>query len=421
MSPETKVKSRKMGRKIKKEIRVSYATTFYGEPEIKAVLGVLRRPSKYIVAGTLVREFEGKIAKLFGKKYGVMVNSGSSANLLVVELAGLPKGSEVITPLLTFATTVAPLIQKGLVPVFADVEEGTYQIDVSQIEPLITKKTKAIIVPSLIGNLPNFKELRRIAKKYHLLFVEDSCDTLGAHFGGRPTGTYSDISTTSFYASHIVTAAGGGGMACFNDREIARRALVMSNWGRESTLFGVYEKSEDIKKRFSGKVAGIPYDAKFIFSEIGYNFQVTDIQAAFGLENLKRLPEFARRRRANFKRLKSFFRDYEEFFILPRELPGAKTVWLAFPLTIRRGVPFSRLEITKYLEEHNIQTRPVFGGNILKQPGFRKFTSFRARRGGYPVTDFVMRNSFLIGCHHGLTENMLTHVFETFRKFLGKF
>lgn len=404
----------------KKRIRVSYATTLYGKEEIQAVNNVLNRRNKMIVAGELVREFESKIAKLFGKKYGVMVNSGSSANLLAVELSGFPKGSEVITPLLTFATTVAPLIQKGLIPVFTDVEEGTYQIDTHQIKPLITRKTKAIMVPSLIGNLPNFKELRRIAKKHHLLFIEDSCDTLGARFAGRSTGAYSDISTTSFYASHIVTAAGEGGMVLVNNPELARRALVMSSWGRKSTLFGVYQKSEDIKKRFAGKVAGIPYDAKFIFSEIGYNFQTTDITAAFALQNLKRLPEFARRRRANFKRLKDFFRNYEEFFILPRELPGAKTVWLAFPLTIRKGAPFTRLQITKYLEEHNIQTRPVFGGNLLKQPGFKKLHAFRARRGGYPVTDYIMKNSFLIGCHHGLTEEMFAHLFKTFTEFLAK-
>ncbi|MBI4095144.1 MAG: aminotransferase class I/II-fold pyridoxal phosphate-dependent enzyme [Candidatus Liptonbacteria bacterium] len=403
-----------------KRIRVPYATTFYDGKEIVAVNAVLKRPNKMIVAGNLVHDFEAKIAKLFGKKHGVMVNSGSSANLIALEIAGLPKGAEVITPLLTFSTTLAPIVQKGLVPVFADVKMGTYQINEEQIEPLITKKTKALMIPSLIGNLPDFRKLLAIAKKHKLLYIEDSCDTLGGAFAGRPTGTYSDITTTSFYASHIVTAAGGGGMVCVNGRDLARRALVMSNWGRESTLFGAYAKSEDIRKRFSSKIGNIPYDAKFIFSEIGYNFQPSEIQAAFALENLKRLPEFTRRRRANFKRLKRFFGQYEDFFILPEEYPKASTVWLAFPLTIRRRAPFTRLQITKYLEKHNIQTRPIFTGNALKQPGFRRIHPFRARRGGYPVTDYVMKNSFLIGCHHGMTGKMFAHLFEVFGSFLKR-
>lgn len=410
-----------MGKKRIPRVRVSYATTFYGKEEIQAVNKVLNRPNKMIVAGGLVREFEAKIAAIFGKKYGIMVNSGSSANLLAAELANLPKGSEVITPMLTFATTVAPIVQKGLTPVFADVEMGTYQIDVRQIEPLITKRTKALFIPSLIGNLPNFKELRRIAKKHRLLFIEDSCDTLGGTFAGKPTGTYSDISTTSFYASHIVTAAGEGGMICVNSPELARRALVMSSWGRQSTLFGVYEKSEDIEKRFSGKIGGEPYDAKFIFSEVGYNFQATEIAAAFGLQNLKRLPGFAKKRRENFKRLLQFFIEWDHFFVLPHQLPEADSVWLAFPLTVREEAPFTRFEITKYLEEQNIQTRPIFTGDVLKQPGFSKIKNVRMRKGGYPVTDYVMRNSFLISCHHGLTEEMFEHLFKTFKDFLKKF
>ena len=403
----------------KKPIRVSYATTYYDEKEIRAMNKVLRQPNKMIVAGELVREFERKIAAIFGKKHGIMVNSGSSANLLALEIADFPEGSEIITPALTFGTTLAPIVQKRLNPVFADVKMGAYQIDVGQIEPLITRKTKALMIPSLMGNLPDLARIREIARRRRLLFIEDSCDTVGGAFRKKPTGAYSDISTTSFYASHIVTAAGGGGMVCVNNPEWARRALVLSSWGRQSTLFGVHERSENIRKRFSAKIGGTPYDAKFIFSEVGYNFQVTDLQAAFGLENLKRLSGFARRRRGNFSRLKKFFSRYEEYFILPEQLPEAETVWLAFPLTLRRGAPFSRFEITKYLEEHNIQTRPIFTGNVLRQPGFRGL-GLRARRGGYPVADYIMKNSFVIGCHHGLTEAMFAHLFETFEKFLAK-
>lgn len=406
--------------KKKKEIRVSYATTLYGEREIRAAMSVLKRKSGMIVAGELVKRFEKKIARLFGKKHGVMVNSGSSANLLAVELLDLPRGAEVITPALTFSTTLAPIVQKGLVPVFADADPETYQINAEQVEGLISKKTRALMVPSLIGNLPDLAAIRTIAKRHKLFFIEDSCDTVGAQFAGKPTGQYSDISTTSFYSSHIVTAAGGGGMIVLRDPELARRALVAANWGRESTLFGAYQKSEDIRKRFAGRIGGIPYDAKFIFSEIGYNFQPSELQAAFGLENLKRLPEFTRRRRANVKKLLAFFRQYEDFFVLPHELPQTKTAWLAFPLTIRRGAPFSRLHITKYLEERNIQTRPVFTGNVLRQPAFRGIKA-RVRKEGYPVADNIMRNSFLIGCHHGMTPAHFVHLFETLREFLERF
>lgn len=405
--------------KNNKNLRVPYALAVYGKEEIAAVNSVLGNPSK-ISPGELVKEFERKVAGIFGKKYGVMVNSGSSANLLALEVLDLPKGSEIITPALTFSTTVAPIIQNDLVPVFADVEHGTYQIDVSQIEPLITKKTKAVLIPSLIGNIPQMAKLRSLAKKYKLWFIEDSCDTLGAKFAGKPTGWYSDISTTSFYASHIVTAAGGGGMVAFHDKNLARKALVMSSWGRESTLFGAHEKSEDIKKRFSGMIANIKYDAKFIFSHIGYNFQPTEISAAFGLEQLKRLNTFSQIRRKNFAECFKFFQKYEKFFILPRQNAKTETNWLAFPLAIKNEAPFTRHEITKYLEEKNIQTRPIFTGNILRQPGFAGIIHKKVN-GGHPVADYIMENSFLIGSHNGLQKQHIDYLKKTFSGFLDKF
>lgn len=398
-------------------IRVPYAQTVYGKEEVRALMHVFKNPSK-IVAGPAVKEFENKIAKLFGKKYGVMVNSGSSANLIALELLNLPRGSEVITPILTFSTTLAPILQKGLVPIFVDVEEGTYVVDVNKIERLITKKTKALMIPSLIGNLPNWVRLAAIAKKHKLWLIEDSCDTLGARFKNTPTGTYSHISTTSFYASHIITAAGGGGMVCVNDEKLRRRARVMAYWGRESTLFGAYEKSEELKKRFKGKLAGKPYDAKFIFSEIGYNFQPTEAQAAFGLVQLTRLKTFSARRKANVRELVAFFKKFEHLFILPRTHVGTETNWLAFPLTIKSAAKFSRLELTKYLEEHNIQTRPIFSGNILRQPAFQGIANKDVGQEAFPVTDYIMHNSFLIGCHHGITSRELAYIKRVITDFL---
>lgn len=401
----------------KKPIKVFYAAAVYGTREVAAVTRVLRDPA-HIVAGPHVKEFEAGIAALFGKKYGVMVNSGSSANLIAIEALNLPKGSEVITPALTFSTTVAPLLQKGLIPVFVDVLPGSYVIDTVKIERMITKKTRALMIPSLIGNVPDLIHLKQIARKHKLAFIEDSCDTLGAKFAGKPTGFYSDVSTTSFYASHIITAAGGGGMVCFHDSMLARRAQVMANWGRASTLFGSYEKSEEIKKRFAGRLGGMTYDAKFIFNEIGYNFQPTELQGAFGLEQLKRLGTFAAARRRNFMRLARFFAAYEEFFILPRQDSRTQTPWLAFPLTIRAGAGFSRKDITLYLEKHNIQTRPIFTGNILRQPAFTRIGR-RGKPADFPVTDFIMKNAFLIGCHHGMTGAQLGYMEDTVKRFLS--
>ncbi|MDO8482549.1 MAG: DegT/DnrJ/EryC1/StrS family aminotransferase [bacterium] len=399
-----------------KKIRVPYLLTVYGKEEVKAVNEVLKDPTK-IASGPRVRDFEQKIAKMFGKKFGIMVNSGSSANLLAVDVLDLPRGSEVITPILTFATTVAPLVQRGLVPAFADVEEGTYQINIKQIEGLLSKKTKALMIPSLMGNMPDLAKLQTFAKKHKLWFIEDSCDVLGAKFAGRSTGSYSDISTTSFYAAHVITTAGAGGLVAFHDGQLAKRALIKANWGRESTLFGFYEKSEELKKRFTGVLEDMPYDAKFIFSELGYNVQSTEINAAFGLEQLKRFPGFVARRKKNAATLLKFFKRYEEFFVLPVQHPQAQTFWHAFPLTIRKNAPFTRLEITTYLEERNIQTRPIFTGNILRQPGFRNIDA-KTLKEGYPVADNIMRNGFLIGCNHGLTDKHIAHLTDSFEQFL---
>ena len=407
-----------MSKKQKSFLRVPYCLAVYGKEEISAVNRVLANPVQ-LAPGHHVALFEKRIAKLFGKDHGVMVNSGSSANLMAVELLDLPAGAEVITPALTFATTVAPILQKRLAPVFTDVEEGSYVMNVDQIESVITPRTKAIMFPLLIGNVPDMEKIARIAKKHDLKIIEDSCDTLGATFDGKPTGAYSDISTTSFYASHIITAGGAGGMVMVHDNDMARRALVMSRWGRDSALFGAYDASEDLKKRFSAEIDGIPYDAKFVFSEIGYNFQPTEASAAFGLEQLKKLRTFAAYRNRVFKDLVRFFRSYEDLFILPRTDARVKTSWMTFPLTLRSSSPFTRRDITTYLEERNIQTRPLFAGNVTRQPAYRAaINKTKIPKIGFPVADHVMRHSFLIGCHQGLQREHLDHLKDAFTSFL---
>lgn len=395
-------------------VRVPYALAVFGDAERKAVADVLKTPM--IVPGKRVKQFEKKIAALFGKRFGVMVNSGSSANLLAFELLNLPRGAEVITPVLTFSTTVAPIIQKALTPVFADIIPGAYTVNMEQVERLITRKTKALMIPSLIGNIPDYRALAALAKKNGLYVIEDSCDTLGATLYGKPTGSYTHISTSSFYASHIITAAGSGGIICVNDGEWQKRLRILSGWGRASAV----GESESVEDRFTGRIDGFPYDRKFFFTDIGYNFQSTELSGVFGLEQLKRFREFFARRQRNFKRLRDFFKTYERFFVLPETHPHANTAWLAFPLVVRDDAPFRREQLVAFLERRNIQTRPIFTGNILRQPAFKNIPR-RTLPGGYPAADGVMRGSLLIGCHHGLTEEMMRHLMNTFETFLGKY
>ena len=397
-----------------KGLRVPYGQAVHDNAETKKVLAVLKEHRTII--GKETEEFEKRVAKLFNKKFGVMVNSGSSAILIAIRLLNLPQGSEVITPLLTFSTTVSPIVQNGLVPVFVDVEEGKYIIDVEKIEKLITKKTRALMIPLLIGNVPDMEKLRKLADKYNLYFIEDSCDTLGATFDKRPSGSYSDISVTSFYGSHIITAGGGGGIIMVNDPKWRDRAKVLRGWGRSSSLFS---ESESVEKRFRIKIGNIQYDAKFIFDEIAYNFMPMEIGSAFGNAQLDKLSKFKLIREKNFKELSKFFQKYENFFILPIQDKRVRTQWLAFALTIRDSAPFKRLELVKYLELNNIQTRPIFTGNILLQPGFKNIKAKSV--GNYINTNYIMRNSFLIGCHHGIEKKHIKKIKKTFSAFLRKY
>jgi CDP-4-dehydro-6-deoxyglucose reductase, E1 len=396
-------------------LRIPYALSVYDDEEEKAVLKVMKEHRTNL--GEETYKFEKNTAKNFGKKFGIMVNSGSSANFLAVKVLNLPVDSEVITPILTFSTTVAPLVQCGLIPVFVDVIPGKYIVDITQIEKAISKKTKALMIPLLQGNVPDMEKLKKLAKKYNLYLIEDSCDTYGATYNGNPTGNYSDISTTSFFGSHIITAGGNGGMVMVNNPEWRDRLKVLRGWGRSSSLFS---ESEDIKKRFSNNLMGMPYDAKFIFDEIGYNFLPNEMGSAFGNVQLKKLSIFRKIREANFKRLQKFFSKYEKYFIVPTQDEKVKTQWLSFPITIKANSPFTRIEIVTFLEKNNVQTRPIFTGNILNQPGFRKI-KYRKTLNQYPVADEIMERGFVIGCHHGLRKNQLDILEELFTSFLSQY
>jgi CDP-6-deoxy-D-xylo-4-hexulose-3-dehydrase len=395
-------------------MRVPYGQTVHGEEEIAAVVEVLRTSTQM---GTRVRGFEARIAELFAKKYGVMVNSGSSALYLATELLGLARGAEVVTPVLTFATTVAPLVRAGLVPSFVDVEPDTFNIDVEQIAAAITPATKAVVIPSLIGNLPDWDRIAEIARARGLVVIEDSADTLGATLRGTSTGTRSDISTTSFYGSHVINAAGNGGMLCMNRDDWAEEARLLRSWGRSSSLF---VDSENVENRFNVDVGGIPYDAKFVFSRIGHNMEPSEMGAAFGLVQLDRLPGNIKAREHNFARQLAFFAEYEEWFMLPRQMPDSVTGWLAFPLIVRDEAPFIRRDLQIFLEQRGIQTRTVFTGNILRQPGFANIERRESGK-GYPNADRVMRGGMLVACHHGLNEAQLDYLHEQAREFLSRY
>ncbi|MBX7531972.1 DegT/DnrJ/EryC1/StrS family aminotransferase [Qipengyuania sp. 1XM1-15A] len=391
-------------------MRVNYGQTVHGEEEIAAVVEVLRTSTQM---GPKVREMQERVSKLFAKQHGIMVNSGSSANYLAMELLDLEEGSEVITPALTFATTVAPIVRGRLVPAFVDAAVGTYNIDVDKIEEMIGPKTKAMMIPSLIGNLPDWDRIRELADAHNLKVIEDSADTLGATLRGTSTGTRSDISTTSFYGSHVINAAGNGGMLCVTDEELARKALLLRSWGRTSSL---YQDSESIEKRFNVDVDGISYDAKFLFDELGYNVEPSEMGAAFGLVQLGKLEGNIAAREYNFDRQMDFFRQYEEWFVLPRQMPESRTGWLSFPLTIRPEAPFERRELQIWFEERDVQTRPVFTGNILRQPAMQNVES-RTSADGYAVSDAVMRGGILLACHHGLNDAQIDYMHETFEAF----
>jgi CDP-6-deoxy-D-xylo-4-hexulose-3-dehydrase len=391
-------------------LSVPYGMTVHGEEEIAAVVNVLRTSTQM---GKHVRDMEQQVARLFDKQYGVMVNSGSSANYLAIEILNLPAGSEVITPALTFSTTVAPLVKHHLVPVFVDVEPGTFNIDAEKVEAMISPKTKAMMIPNLIGNLPNWKKLRELADKYQLILIEDSCDTLGASIDGVSVGHYTDMSTTSFYGSHVINCAGNGGMLCVNDERLTERAKLLRSWGRSSSLF---VESEAIENRFNIQVDGIDYDAKFVFETLGYNLEPSEMGAAFGLVQLSKLEKNIASRAKAFDEHMQFFRQFEDWFILPKQLPNSKTGWLAFAPTLRENAPFTRKELQIFLEKRKIQTRTVFTGNILRQPGFKNIQR-RETSEGYPCADEVMRGGILLACHHGLTDEMIAYIHESMSEF----
>ena len=393
--------------------KISYAKTVYGESEINAVVKCLNESTQM---GNYSRKFEKIIADLFCKNESLYVNSGSSALYIGIESFDFPENSEVITPALTFGTTIACLIKNKITPVFVDVEPLTYCIDVSKIEKEINKNTVAILAPNLMGNLCDWPKIRQIADKNNLKVIEDSADTLGATINGKSSGYYSDMSITSFYGSHIINCAGNGGALALNDNKVIEKAKLLRSWGRSSSLFD--EKSEAIENRFNINLDGIDYDAKFVFETAGYNLEGSEIGAAFGLAQLEKLEDNIKTRQNNFKIQCEFFSKHEKYFSNPVETNDVDTAWLAFPLLIKKDAPFSRKELQIYLEKRDIQTRVVFTGNILRQP-MMKNKKFKTSKDGFKNADAVMERGMLLPLHHGLTDTMIDRLHNTIDQFIS--
>ncbi|CAF1350067.1 unnamed protein product [Rotaria magnacalcarata] len=386
------------GRKIHKHNKkIWYAPNkfeSYGEEEIKAVESCLRKG--WLAPGPITEEFEREIASIFGKNFAVMVNSGSSGNTLALLIAGLKVGDEVILPACTFATNVSPVIQLGLVPVFCDVEHGEYVPSVAQVIDKVSAHTKALFLPNLIGRKPDWQGLKDelfMLGRRDIILIEDSCDTI-------TNTTVTDIAVTSFYSSHIITAGGGGGMVMCNENSQRDLALQYRDWGRMGT------NTESFSERFGHCIDGIEYDFKFLYPILGYNFKSTEINAAFGLEQLKKLPLFLEKRRQNVDRFVQQLKELAPYgLVLPNN--HEKVDWLALPLMFP-----NRKALLQKLEDSDIQTRVCFAGNITRHPAYRQYYQV------FPNADEIMQNGFLIGAHHGMNEQDVDYVCEVIKTYI---
>ncbi len=397
--------------------RIEYAGSVHDEEEIAAVVEVLRGGATALRIGRNVREMERLVAAASGKARGVMVNSGSSALYLAVELLDLEPGDEIATAAVTFSTDIAPMVRAGLVPVFVDVTADTYQIDVDQLEDAIGPHTKAVLVPNLIGNCPDWDRIRAIADVHGLAVVEDSCDCLGATLRGTPTGTRADISVTSFALSHIITAAGTGGMLCTDDPALLDRALLLRRWGRRSEVkfFG----SQRGDKRFFSDLDGLEYDDLFIFDEVGWNFEPSELSAAFGVVQMQKLPRNLARRKRNFALLHEHFRRREDVFGLPRTTPDVDTGWHMFPIMIRPESGVRRSAFQEHMEASGIDTRMVWTGNVTRQPAFAG-VAHRVAPGGLANADRVMEQGLILPCNHAIDDDGIAYICANADAFLAK-
>lgn len=405
---------------------ISYAGRVFDEKEMQHAVDASLE--FWLTSGHFSKEFESKLAKKLGVKHAMLCNSGSSANLLafmsltspLLEDRRIRKGDEVITVAAGFPTTVAPMLQFGAIPVFLDVHTETANIDTRALEAAYSPKTKAVMIAHTLGNPFDLDAVTTFCKKYNLWLVEDNCDALGSEYRGRWTGTFGDVATSSFYPPHHITMGEGG--AVYTHKSILKRSIEsFRDWGRDCWCDS--GKDNTCGKRFDWELGTLPcgYDHKYTYRHLGYNLKATDIQAAIGCVQLDRLEDFAARRRANWNYLKNGLAEFSDIFILPEATPNANPSWFGFLISLRSESGISRPELIRYLENKKIQTRMLFGGNLIRQPFF---DAFREQPGSYRVvgeltnTDHIMNNGFWLGVYPGLTTPMLDYMIDAIRSFL---
>ncbi|MFH1836458.1 MAG: lipopolysaccharide biosynthesis protein RfbH [Methanobacteriota archaeon] len=402
---------------------IPYAGRVYNASEIKSLVDCSL--DFWLTAGRFSKKFEEGFKKFLGVKQCIPTNSGSSANLLAVSALTSPKlgdsrlkaGDEVITTACAFPTTVNPIVQNNLVPVFLDVDVGTYNIQAEKIEDSLSEKTKAIFLAHTLGNPFNVDKVMQIANKHNLWVLEDNCDALGSKYDGRYTGTFGQISTFSFYPSHHITMGEGGALAT-DDEKLARIIKSFRDWGRDCWCEPGCDNT--CGKRFHYQLGTLPqgYDHKYIYSHLGYNLKITDMQAAVGVEQLKKLPAFIKSRRKNFRTLYNVLKKHEEHFILPQAEVKAEPSWFGFPITVKKDAGFTRNDIVEHLEENKIATRMLFAGNITRHPSF-KHVRFRLAA-DLRNTDFIMKNTFWLGVYPGITPKKSDFILKCIDLFLSE-
>jgi CDP-4-dehydro-6-deoxyglucose reductase, E1 len=401
---------------------INYAGRVYDDKELANLVD--SSLDFWLTAGRFAAEFEAKLANFLGVKYALLTNSGSSANLLAVSALTSPMlkerrllpGDEVITTACGFPTTLNPILQNGLVPVFVDIDLGTYNIQAKIAEKAVTKKTKAIFVAHTLGNPVNIRIIKKVAKKYNLWFIEDNCDALGSKYNGRFTGTFGDIATCSFYPAHHITMGEGG--ALLTDNTLLKRIISsFRDWGRDCWCNSGEQNT--CGSRFNQQFGELPfgYDHKYVYSHIGYNLRVTDMQAAVGCAQLLKLPSFIEARKKNFGILYKNLMKYNKFISLPAFLPHSDPSWFGFPILVKESAPFDRSDLVRYLEDNKIATRMLFGGNLVKQPAYEN-ASYRIS-GDLTNTDIVMNNLFWIGVYPGITKEKLAYILKTLKSFFN--
>lgn len=406
--------------------KIHYAGRVYNEEELLNLID--SSLDFWLTYGRYSKQFEEKLAEFIGVQNCFFVNSGSSANLLAFmaltsDRLGknkIERGDEVITPAAAFPTTVSPIIQYGAIPVFVDINLRDYNIDVTQLKKALSRRTKAIMLAHTLGNPFNVDVVKSFCVKHGLWFIEDNCDALGSLYNGKYTGSFGDVATSSFYPAHHITTGEGGAVYTNNDL-LAKIILSLRDWGRDCWCMPGQDNT--CGKRFRHKIGGVGYDHKYIYSHLGYNLKATDMQAAIGCAQLKKLPTFIKKRKGNFNKLYKDLKSLEEHILLPKATVGSDPCWFGFMLTVKECSRFTRDAIVQYLESNNIQTRLLFAGNITRQPCFDLLCKSRK---GYRIvgelknTEYAMRNSFWIGVYPGITADMLKKITTTIKEFIHK-